>query len=367
MTAKYLYFIYKNDNDNGYNYLIGVDIMRGSFLPGSHELINATVPGTGASSVGGVVPFQNTESGNGVRIHNDCRTSLLLLNGVLYFGFAHNSDSFPYHGWAFSYKYDSTNGRFVQLNHFCTTPNGQEGGIWQGGQGFASDGSSIYMTTGNGPFEVSAKSWSMAVLKMSPQLTIQDYFVPANWKKFSDGDLDLGGCGPTIIPNTHYLFVGVTKYASVHLIDMNNMGKWTSGKDSCRQTVVVGSGYTRPGGNPVAWDTGKGAKIYVWAPGEKIYQFDYNSATELLETPPKTWAGNLGGGGLAISSNGQNNPILWAFGPGDLYAFDASKDISAGPIWTHQIRGSASWSWPTISNGRVFVSSFDSSYSVFGL
>jgi len=80
---------------------------------------------------------------------------LLVVNGVLYFGFAHNSDSFPYHGWVFSYQYDNTKKQFNQLNYFCVTPNADEGGVWQGGQGFATDGTNFYFTTGNGDFNPS--------------------------------------------------------------------------------------------------------------------------------------------------------------------------------------------------------------------
>jgi len=219
-TTNHMYFIYKNNDDNGFNYLIGIDIMTGKQIPDSPKLINATVSGTGDASVNGQIVFQNT--GN-PRIHNNCRTSLLIINNVIYFGTAHNSDSFPYHGWAFAYRYDGN--KFVQVATFCTTPNAGEGGVWQGGQGLASDGKSIYLTTGNGDFNPARNDYGMAVIKFSLQLEIQDYFVPAKWKQYSAGDADIGACGAALIPNTHYLMVGVTKYGAAHLIDANNLGK----------------------------------------------------------------------------------------------------------------------------------------------
>jgi len=366
-ATNYMYFIYKNTNDNGYNYLIGIDIMKGQFLPGSHLLINASVPGTGAANENGVIPFQNTASGN-ARIHNDCRTSILIVNSNLFFGFAHNSDSPPYHGWAFSYTYDTTSRSFKQLAYFCTSPNSRESGIWQGGQGFASDGTSIYLTTGNGDFNPNQKSWGMAVLKMSFDLQIQDYFVPANWQQYSNGDRDLAGCGPAIIPNTSYIFVGVTKYGSVHLIDRTNMGKFTSGKDSCRQTIILDNTYIVPGGNPVVWGSVSGAaKIFVWPPGHGIYEFNYNPDKQMMDNPVE-WTGTTSGGGLQISSDGENNPILWAFGTGKTFAFDLTKEITAGPIWTSTSQpGPASWGWPTISNGKLYVPSYLSTLTVYGL
>jgi len=104
--------------------------------------------------VNGQVTFQNT--GN-PRIHNDCRTSILIVNSVVYFGFAHNSDSKPYHGWVFAYRYEANH--FVQVAYFCVTPNAGEGGVWQGGQGIASDGTSVYFVTGNGDFNPDQKIW----------------------------------------------------------------------------------------------------------------------------------------------------------------------------------------------------------------
>jgi len=350
-ATNHLYFIYKNGDDNGYNYIIGVDIMTGTQIPDSPKLINATVPGTGAANVNGQIPFQNTETGNGKRIHNDCRTSILIVNSVLFFGFAHNSDSFPYHGWVFAYRYDTSNRRFVQVAYYCVTPNADEGGVWQGGQGIASDGKSIYFTTGNGEFNTGKKDMSMAVIKMSLQLELEDYFVPAKWDSYSRGDLDLGGCGPTLIPNTHYTVVGVTKYGSVHLIDTNQMGKFDSGKDSCRQSISLRTSYTVPGGNPVAWDNGNGAKVYLWCPETNLLQYTYNPNSQMLEGQ-KEWQGNPNGGGLFVTSNGQADAVLWGFGRGGIYAFDATKDISSGPIWHSAVSGPSSWGWPLIVNGK---------------
>jgi len=298
---------------------------------------------------------------------------MLLLNQVLYFGFAHNSDSYPYHGWVFAYRYNVNQGKFDQLAHFCVTPNDGLGGVWQAGQGIMSDGKSIYFTTGNGNYDPSRSAWGMAVIKMSTTLQMQDYFVPAKWKEYSDADLDLGGCGPTFIPNTKYIVVAVTKYGSVHLIDSTNMGKFNSQKDSCRQTFSLATGYIVPGGNPVAWDTDSSdanaiKKVYSWAPSLSLTQFNFNPKTQLMEGPIY-WSQEKHGGGLFVSSNGNNNAILWAYGErGGLYAFDASKDITAGPIWVYKnIPGPQSWQWPLVVNGKVYVPAGDSKTYVFGL
>jgi len=359
-VANHMYFVYKNDNDDGFNYLIGINIMTGKMLPDSHKLINASVPGTGDASVNGQLAFQNTGS---PRLHSNCRTSILIVNSVIYFGMAHNSDSKPYHGWVFAYRYDNA---FVQVGAFCVTPNGGDGGVWQGGQGIASDGKSIYFGTGNGDYDPSRNNYGMSAIKMSLQLELQDYFTPANWKGYSAGDADLGACGPCLIPNTNYVVFGVTKYGAAHLIDTTNMGKFTANQDACRQTIKLASGASA-GGNPVAWNTGNGAKIYLMASSTGLVQLDFNPGTQMINLPFKVWNGNNRDGGLQITSNGMSDAILWVHAGDSIMAFDASKDVSAGPIWTGNALGSSSWGWPTIVNGRVYTNGYDGKISVFGL
>jgi len=356
--SNHMYFVYKNNNDNGYNYLIGIDIMAGKMLPDSPKLINATFPGNGEASVGGQVPFQNT--GN-PRIHNNVRTSLLVLpSGDIYFGTAHNSDSLPYHGWVFGYRYVAN--KFEQIGAFCTTPNGQEGGVWQAGQGLSSDGKSIYFTTGNGDFDPTRGNYAMSVVKMSLNLQVEDYFTPAKWRGYSNGDADLGSCGGALIPGTNYIFVGPTKYGAAYLVDTTNMGKFNANQDSCKQSW--GGGLGGVGGNPVAWNNGNGlAKVYLPS-GQGISQFDFDTATQKM-SDPKKWNGR--GGGLQITSNGVNGAILWAHGGDTIYAFDASKDVTAGPIWQGNALGSSSWGWPTITNGRVYSNGYDGKITVYGL
>ncbi len=62
-------------------------------------------------------------------------TGLLLLNGVIYFGFASHGDNQPYHGWIFGYN-ATTLQRTLAL---CLTPNGEGAGVWMSGGGLAAD------------------------------------------------------------------------------------------------------------------------------------------------------------------------------------------------------------------------------------
>ncbi|MBV9850653.1 MAG: hypothetical protein JO250_13350 [Armatimonadetes bacterium] len=88
-----MYVLTKTGNDDtGLTYLRAFDITSGA-QKGSIE-VHASVPGTGDGSVNGVVSFDGPASYN--RFHANDRPGLLLLGGVVYAAFAHNSDSNPY-------------------------------------------------------------------------------------------------------------------------------------------------------------------------------------------------------------------------------------------------------------------------------
>ena len=53
------------------------------------------------------------------------RPGLLLLNGVVYIGFAAHVDTNPWHGWVLAYNATT----LQQTGFFCATPNDNGGGI----------------------------------------------------------------------------------------------------------------------------------------------------------------------------------------------------------------------------------------------
>jgi hypothetical protein len=100
------------------------------------------------------------------------RAALLLVNDRLFLGFAsivsEDSTVTDYHGSVLGFDVsDPTQPRNL-ANSFCATPAGAGGGIWMASSGPASDGTSVYFTTGNGAYPTSRGSYILGTIPEFP-------------------------------------------------------------------------------------------------------------------------------------------------------------------------------------------------------
>ncbi len=366
-------------DDTGLTYLHAFDITTGKDKPGSPIQVTASASGTGDGSINGKVYFDGSASSG--RFHANDRPALLLSNGNVYVGFAHNSDSFPYHGWVLAYNYSG--GVLSQVASFCTTPNGSDGGIWQAGKGLTADAAgNIYFSIGNGTFDVNSggKDYGMCYMKLSPTLQVLDYFAPFDESSRSNADLDLGNSGIVGIPGTAAMFGGGTKFGSAFLLDSGNLGNFTTnGPDKVLDRIDGVSGNYDVGQNPVSWDSGIGADkyVYLWPRTQPVEQFQYDPTVGNLSPKGifKTASSSVtDGGSLAVSSSGTSNAILWAVGAnGTVRAYNAA-DVSSPELWDSALNASRDgisntghFQFPTVVNGKVYVPTGGSTIAVYGL
>jgi hypothetical protein len=370
-------------DDTGATFLHAIDITTGLEKPGSPIQVQASAPGTGDGAVNGAVHFDGPSSGT-ARFHANDRPGLLFLNGIIYAGFAHNSDSFPYHGWVLGYQYDGT--AFTQKYVFCTTPNGSDGGIWMSGKGLSADqAGNIYCSVGNGTFDANTKGitsgtdYGMCYLKLSPSLQVLDYFAPHDEGSNSQADLDLGNSGLVGIPGTTRFFGGGTKFGSGFLLDSTNLGGFTAGGPDKAILRIDGlSGNGKNGQNPVAWNLGDGlAKtVYLWPPGSNLEQFAYDPTAGTFSPAgiAKQTTGLTAGGSLAVTANAGTNGILWTVGQDHVVrAFDAT-DVTKTDLWDSSqnstrdsINSVGHFQFPTVANGKVYVPTGSSTIVAYGL
>jgi hypothetical protein len=328
-------FVVTKSSSSNTNELHAIDALAGTELPGSPVTISASAGGDSFNSA-----------------QENARSALLDINGTVYTAFCHMTDSGTYHGWLIAYKYTTGSG-FSPNGVWCDTcSGGNQGGIWQGGDGIIYDGTHIYVSTGNG--SIGGGNFGMSVVQLSPSAlgTVESSYLPPDAAGHSGSDQDLNGGGIVLMPGTGgKLFIGPTKYGSMYLIDGANLP--AAAIDTYSASSAVGH-------SPIAWNSGSAQYAYIWASGGAVQQFCYaGGSTGGGACHTSSFSG---GGTLAISGTG-SNAILWAYGGSELHAMNPTN-VSAADYWnSNQTAGDSTGSGPggfqylSIANGKVYVPS----------
>jgi len=320
---------------------------------GNHELHALSIT-NGSEKFGGPVTLVATGFTGSIQ-HQ--RSGLLLLNGVVYLGFASHCDQGAYHG--FLLGYNATN--LSLLYTFNSTPSGSEGGIWSCGMAPAADANgNIYVMTGNGTFD-GTQNFGQTMIKLSGSLSVEDYSTPTNWSSLSSADLDFGSGGVVLLP-PHYA-VGIGKDTNLCMADISNMGHvggfvQTFNAESSQGDVV--------GKSPVYWQGPTMQYLFLMHANNPTKSFQYTSGS-INTTPLGTGAFSESdrSGGLSLSANGTTNGVLWEMGSdSNLRAYDAVKFPKV--LWTGSVGSYVKMQCPTIANGKVYVGT-SSNLGVWGL
>ena len=337
-------------------------------------VIAASVKGNGTGSVKGYVSFDPLRSNQ--------RPGLLLVNGVVYIAWAsHGLETvYPYHGWVIGYNENT----LAQVAAFCVTPNGDQGGIWQSGDGLAADTlGNIFFMSGNGTFDAnkSGGDYGMSFVRLSSNsgLSVADYFTPYNAVKESAGDLDLGSGGPLLFPYQNgatnpYLAVGAGKDGTLYLVNRDKMGGFNSKSNNVVQQILKAFNGNSVYSTPAYWQ----GNLYYWAIYDTLRVFQMKDGL-LNTTPIATSSYSLAPPGATpvISSNGSANGIVWALdtsdpltGPAVLHALDAQTAVelynSAQNATRDQAANAVKFTIPTVANGKVYLGT-ETELDVYGL
>jgi hypothetical protein len=303
------------------------------------------------------------------------RPGLLLANGNVYIAFGSHGDIQPYHGWIFAYSAVS----LAQVAVWNVTPTASEGAIWMSGSGLAADSSgNIYAMTSNGNWN-GTSNFSDSFVKLSPNLTLLDYFTPYNQATFAAHDLDLGSGGVLLVPDQSGTFqheiIGCGKSPALYVLNRDNMGKFQSGSNTQIIQEVDGqvggtTGQQAPDRcfmTPAFWQQ----NVYFMGNNDVIKAFKLNASTGLLSTTPSSqgsYVFGFPGAQPTVSSNGSSNGIVWAVEysktTSALHAFDAT-DVSKELYRSGSLGAGAKWAVPTVINGKVYVGTAGKLY-VFG-
>ncbi len=339
------------------------------------QKLHALALNTGTERPGSPVVVQGNSGGpNGIPFDPSQalqRAGLLLFKGEVYIAYASNDSA---SGWLFGYDTKTLTQRHV----FCTTPSGSLGGIWSGGAAPATDGTSIYLATGNGTFNanVGGSNYGESVLRLVPQtngtIQVADYFSPLNEATLSADDYDISTNGVVLLPKqsgTHpYEALVADKIGRFFLLDRTNLGQF-------------GNHYVQSfvGGNPYIFSTFALWENNLYNGGVDGVMQQWKLSNGLMATTPAHTGSlkfNFPGVTPSVSSNGGTGAIVWILEssglaqggpPALLEALDATNitnifytngSTTGGP--------SVKFAVPTVANGHVYVGT-QTELDVYGL
>src|SRR6266481_1291406 len=184
---------------------------------------------TGATTPGWPVDVNATASYNTINfvsLAQEERGGLALVNGIVYVSYSgYLGDCGTYHGWVVGVPINNPS----SVGAWATTAIG--GGIWGHG-GVASDGTNMFVVTGNTFNTGGVWSGGEAIIRLQAGPTWTgmptDYWVPTNWLSLDGGDTDLGGVSATVIDvpgaTPSQLVLALGKDGNAYLLNRNNLG-----------------------------------------------------------------------------------------------------------------------------------------------
>ncbi|WP_431879610.1 choice-of-anchor D domain-containing protein [Amycolatopsis sacchari] len=356
-------------------YLHALDAKTGAERPGFPTVIK------GAPTNNPGVPFNPMTAMQ--------RPGLLLLDGVVYAGFA-SHDYTPYVGYIVGVNASTG----VQTTMWATEAGvSDEGGIWQGGSGLVSDGAGrIIVSTGNGiapapgpgdePPSMLGESVVRLAVNPDGSLTAKSFFSPHDNTKLNQDDADLGSGGPMALPSNFgttahpRLVVVVGKDGRIYLLDADHLGGAGQGPGGGDAVVGMTGPFQGVWGRPGFWG-GDGGYVYVVGNNGPLRALKYSASGPSLTSVGVT-SDNFGytSGSPVITSTGTTSGsalvwVIYSTGPGgqnaQLRAYDpvpvngVMKLRYSAPIGT-----AVKFSVPATDNGRVYVGTRDGKVLGFG-
>jgi hypothetical protein len=272
-----------------------------------------------------------------------------------------------------SYRYNGTT--LAQQAVFNTAPNTQSAGIWMSSGAPAADSAgNLYVLTGNGYFDAASSSapnndYGDSLLKLTPSLTVSQWFAPSDELTDNQNDADFGAGGAAVLANlpagntvVHALLCG-GKDGHLYVLNADVLG---FGDSLAVQTILLGHGIFS---TSAIWNN----QLYIAGINGPLVAYKLNTSTvqfTLSSQSTDTYA--FPGSTPSVSASGNQNGVVWtlntsaycthrssACGPAVLHAHDASN--VATELWNSSTNAAdaagyaVKFAVPTVANGRVYV------------
>jgi hypothetical protein len=323
---------------------------------------------TGATNSGWPVDVNATAMYNGIIFNSlvqEDRGALALVNGIVYVPYSgYFGDCGAYHGWVVGVQINNPS---TGVGAWATTATG--GGIW-GHSGVASDGTNMFVITGNTFSTGGVWMGGEAIIRLqagpvfSGQTT--DYWAPTNWFNLDNGDTDLGGVSAMLIDvpgaNPSQLVLATGKDGNAYLLNRNNLG----GIAAPVAQLSVGGGLL--GQSSATYTTSQGTYFVFRSGGSTL------KAYKITPTSPPTivsaWSVSQTGQGSpwVTTTDGTNNAIVWVVGAqGDQrlhgYNGDTGAVVYAGGGANELMTGTRKWNSGMVALGSIYIANDNKVYA----
>lgn len=289
--------------------------------------------------------------------HHNNRGAIAVVNGIVYACYSgHNGDCTPYHGWVVG----------VQINNpaavmgWATPAVG--GGIW-GHSGVASDGTNMFVITGNTFSTGGVWGGGEAIIRLQAGPVFNNnttnYWAPTNWLTLDNTDADLGGCSAMLIDvpgaTPSQLVLALGKDRNAYLLNRNNLG----GIAAPVASASVSSSTLR-GQSSVTYRTSMGT-YFAFRAGTSNMLVAYRINPTNPPTMSSAWLVTQSGEGtpFVTSTNGTDNFIVWSAGAAGSqrlngYNADTGALIFSGGGANELMTGTQKWNTGIAARGRIY-------------
>ena len=348
LASRSLFFNAMIDGATKKHFVFSLNVDTGVTNPGWPVDLNATASYQG-------IPFTSN-------VENE-RGALAVVNGRVYVPFSgHNGDCGSYHGWVVGIAINNPS----DVIAWATTAIG--GGIW-GHSGVASDGTNMFVITGN-TFNTGG-TWmgGEAVIRLQDGPTFSgqptDYWAPTNWLQLDNTDTDLGGVSAMLIDvpgaTPSQLVLATGKDGNAYLVNRNNLGGITA---PVTQLSVDG---TLTGQSSATYTTAQGTYFVFRAGGSQIKAYKITQANPPAIVPAWNVSQSGEGSPWVTTTDGTNNAIVWVVGAqGDqrLHGYDGDTGavIYAGGGANELMTGTRKWNSGMVTRGSIYVANDNKVY-----
>lgn len=310
-----------------------------------------------ATAVSGSTTFTSS-------VHNE-RAALGLENNVLYVPYSgHFGDCGSYHGWLVGVPINNP----ATVTAWATTAVG--GGIWGHG-GVASDGTNLFVVTGNTFSTGGVWKGGEAVIRLQSGPVFSgsttDYWAPTNWLSLDNTDTDLGGCGALLVDvpgaTPSQLVLALGKDRNAYLLNRNSLGGITTPVTSASVSNTVVRGQAA-----ATYKTSLGTYFVLRASSTTLSAFKINATSP--PTITSAWSVSQSGLGspFVTSIDGTNNVIVWVVGSeGDQrlhgYNGDTGAVVYSGGGANELMTGTRKWNTGIVARGRIYLASDNKIYA----